>query len=167
MLYDKQSYVALSTFSSIRKYQYNNCTEAVFCSPILTAFCQPSNRHHRPKRTKKHPTGLDSTRFRSMILSCNSFLSANKEQHAAMQFVQYAMEKSTGVMCVIFNITIDPSKISTSNNPFAIINSNTSISTENEILFTMHTIFRVSEIKQMVNNSRLWEVELPISGEQD
>ncbi|CAF3832014.1 unnamed protein product [Rotaria magnacalcarata] len=38
---------------------------------------------------------------------------------------------------------------------------------EQEVLFTMHTIFRVGEIKQTVENSRLWEVELAINDEND
>ncbi|CAF5011005.1 unnamed protein product, partial [Rotaria socialis] len=38
---------------------------------------------------------------------------------------------------------------------------------EQEILFTMHTVFRVGEIKQTAENIRLWEVNLTITDESD
>ncbi|CAF4564716.1 unnamed protein product [Rotaria socialis] len=64
-------------------------------------------------------------------------------------------------------MTIDPTKISTSITPFAMIDEQTAITSEQEILFTMHTVFRVGEIKQMAENSRLWEVQLTITDESD
>ncbi|CAF4609322.1 unnamed protein product, partial [Rotaria socialis] len=64
-------------------------------------------------------------------------------------------------------MTIDPSKISTSITPFAMIDEHSALPQEQEILFTMHTVFRVGEIKQTTENSRLWEVHLTITDESD
>ncbi|CAF2002967.1 unnamed protein product, partial [Rotaria magnacalcarata] len=73
------------------------------------------------------------------------------------------MPKNTDIIGVLFIMTIDPTKISTSNTPFAMIDEHSAIPSEHEILFTMHTVFRVVEMKQTVNNNRFWEVQLTIT----
>ncbi|CAF5213783.1 unnamed protein product, partial [Rotaria magnacalcarata] len=74
-----------------------------------------------------------------------------------MRFVQDSSYQSTENVSVIFIMTIDPSKISTLNTPFAMIDEHSAIPSEQEILFTMHSVFRVVEIKQTAKNNRLWE----------
>ncbi|CAF5067800.1 unnamed protein product, partial [Rotaria sp. Silwood1] len=64
-------------------------------------------------------------------------------------------------------MTIDPRKISASTTPFALIDEYSAIGSEKEILFSMHTVFRVDDIKQAVSNSRLWEVQLALTGDND
>ncbi|CAF4055160.1 unnamed protein product [Rotaria magnacalcarata] len=64
-------------------------------------------------------------------------------------------------------MTIDQSKLSTSNTPFAMIDEHSAIPSEQEILFTMHTVFRVVEMKQTAKNNRLWEVQLTITDDND
>ncbi|CAF5178533.1 unnamed protein product, partial [Rotaria magnacalcarata] len=64
-------------------------------------------------------------------------------------------------------MTIDPSKISSSITPFAMIDKHSALPQEQEILFTMHTVFRIVEITQTPSNSRLWEVQLTITDESD
>ncbi|CAF4993675.1 unnamed protein product, partial [Rotaria socialis] len=64
-------------------------------------------------------------------------------------------------------MSIDQTKISTSITPFAMIDNESAFQSEDEILFTMHTVFRVGEIKQTPENSRLWEVQLTITDESD
>ncbi|CAF5162161.1 unnamed protein product, partial [Rotaria magnacalcarata] len=64
-------------------------------------------------------------------------------------------------------MTIDPSKISTSITPFAMIDTHSAFPQEQEILFTMHSVFRIVEITQTPSNSRLWEVQLTITDESD
>ncbi|CAF5209501.1 unnamed protein product, partial [Rotaria magnacalcarata] len=84
-----------------------------------------------------------------------------------MHFVQDSSYQSTDNISVIFIMTIDPSKISTSSTPFAMIDEYTAIKAEKEILFTMHTVFRVVEIQRMAKNNRLWEVQLTITDDND
>ncbi|CAF1205064.1 unnamed protein product, partial [Rotaria magnacalcarata] len=64
-------------------------------------------------------------------------------------------------------MAIDPSKISTSITPFAMIETHSAFPQEQEILFTMHTVFRIVEITQTPSNSRIWEVQLNITDESD
>ncbi|CAF1655600.1 unnamed protein product, partial [Rotaria magnacalcarata] len=61
----------------------------------------------------------------------------------------------------------DQSKLSTSNTPFALIDEHSAIPSEQEILFTMHTVFRVVEIKQTAKNNRPWDVQLTITDDND
>ncbi|CAF5189460.1 unnamed protein product [Rotaria magnacalcarata] len=64
-------------------------------------------------------------------------------------------------------MTIDPSKISTSITPFAMIHEHSAFRQEQEILFTMHSVFRIVEITQTPSNNRLWEVQLTITDKSD
>ncbi|CAF3464091.1 unnamed protein product, partial [Rotaria socialis] len=101
------------------------------------------------------------------LLSFNNFLSTSKKQNVAISFVQQALQRNPDIVGVMFIMTIDPSKISTSITPFAMIDEHSALPQEQEILFTMHTVFRVGEIKQTTENSRLWEVQLTITDESD
>ncbi|CAF4587702.1 unnamed protein product, partial [Rotaria socialis] len=101
------------------------------------------------------------------LVSFNNFLSTSKEKEVAMNFVNDSPHDSTENLSVIFIMAIDPSRISTSTTPFAMIAEQSAISSEQEMLFTMHTVFRVVEIKQMAENSRLWEVHLAITDDND
>ncbi|CAF1542159.1 unnamed protein product, partial [Adineta steineri] len=89
------------------------------------------------------------------------------KQKVATSFVQGTLVRNPDIVGVMFIMTIDPSKISTSITPFAMIDEHSALPQEQEILFTMHTVFRVLEIKQMAENSRLWEVQLTITDESD
>ncbi|CAF1342018.1 unnamed protein product, partial [Rotaria sp. Silwood1] len=64
-------------------------------------------------------------------------------------------------------MTIDPSKISAATTPFALIDEYSAIENEKEILFSMHTVFRVDDIQQAVSSNRLWEVQLSLTGDND
>ncbi|CAF1195275.1 unnamed protein product [Rotaria magnacalcarata] len=88
---------------------------------------------------------LDS---RGGLLSFNNFSSTSMEPKVAMEFVERTLQKNPNVVGVIFIMTIDQSKLSTSNTPFAMIDEHSAIPSEQEILFTMHTVFRVVEMKQ-------------------
>ncbi|CAF3520198.1 unnamed protein product [Rotaria socialis] len=101
------------------------------------------------------------------LLSFNNFLSTSMERKVGMEFVERTMKKNEDIVGAIFIMTIDQSKISTSNTPFAMIDEHSAIPSEQEILFTMHTVFRVVEIKQTAKNNRLWEVQLTITDEND
>ncbi|CAF3600527.1 unnamed protein product [Rotaria socialis] len=84
-----------------------------------------------------------------------------------MNFVNDSPHESTENVSVIFIMTIDQSKLSNSNTQFAIIDKYSAVPSEQEILFTMHSVFRAVEIKQMAENSRLWEAHLTITDEND
>ncbi|CAM4841874.1 unnamed protein product [Rotaria magnacalcarata] len=101
------------------------------------------------------------------LLSFNNFLSTNMEPKVGVEFVERTMKKNEDIVGVIFIMTIDQSKLSTSNIPFAMIDEHSAVRGEKEILFTMHTVFRVVEMKQTAKNNRLWEVQLTITDGND
>ncbi|CAF2058913.1 unnamed protein product [Rotaria magnacalcarata] len=101
------------------------------------------------------------------LLSFNSFLSTSKDREVSMRFVQDALRNNTATIAILFIMTIDQKTISASNTPFAMIEDESAVKGEQEILFTMHTVFRVVKIKQTAKNSRLWDVQLTIIGDND
>jgi Tfp pilus assembly protein PilF len=67
-------------------------------------------------------------------------------------------------MGILFVLTIDPSIPST---PFANIRNFSTYQKEDEILFSMHSVFRIGHMKQIDGNNRLWQVELFLTSDND
>ncbi|CAF4326493.1 unnamed protein product [Rotaria sp. Silwood2] len=102
------------------------------------------------------------------LLAFNNFLSTSKEQGVAIKFVKCALNKNKDIVGVLFKMKVDSSKVSASTTPFALIDDYSAISQEKEVLFSMHTVFRVGDIKQTTeNNGRLWEVQLTLTDDND
>ncbi|CAF3508257.1 unnamed protein product [Rotaria socialis] len=101
------------------------------------------------------------------LLSFNNFLSTSREPKIAEEFLKRAVNKNEQRIGVLFIITINLSKVSGATTPFALIEKYSSIPREREILFSMHTVFRVDKIKETVGNSRIWEVHLTLTDTND
>jgi len=99
------------------------------------------------------------------LLSFNSFLSTSFERKTGNLYAENSLG-DPDVMSVLFVITIDPSISVTS---FAQITGESNFgSDEGEILFSMHSIFRIGEIKQLdSDNPRLWQAELTLTNDND
>ncbi|CAF1588245.1 unnamed protein product, partial [Adineta steineri] len=97
------------------------------------------------------------------LISFNNFLSTSKDKEVSLEFAQCASTKpnTVGILFIMF---IDPRIKST---PFATIKEMSHFRGEDEILFSMHTVFRVNEIKQMDNNNQLYQVELQLTSDDD
>jgi len=67
-------------------------------------------------------------------------------------------------MEIFFQITIDKSITTT---PFALTSEFSHYQSEQEILFSMHTVFRIGEIKKFDNSNRLWEAKLTLTNDND
>ncbi|UJR34679.1 hypothetical protein I4U23_027456 [Adineta vaga] len=65
---------------------------------------------------------------------------------------------------ILFIMSIDPCSTST---PFASIREESYFKGEDEILFSMHTVFRVNTIKQINNKNQLYQVELQLTLDDD
>ncbi|UJR06786.1 hypothetical protein I4U23_011073 [Adineta vaga] len=65
---------------------------------------------------------------------------------------------------ILFIISIDPLILST---PFASIQKHSFLESEKEILFSMHTIFRIGDLKQIDNYDQLYEIELQLTSDND
>ena len=99
------------------------------------------------------------------FISFNNFLSTSKDRYVSLQFARSALQKPDFVG-LLFIITIDPKNPSTS---FALLdNVSYYQDVEQEVLFSMHTVFRLGEIEQLEHPSqRLWQVNLTLTDEHD
>ncbi|CAF0809152.1 unnamed protein product [Adineta steineri] len=97
------------------------------------------------------------------LMSFNNFLSTSKTKDVSLNFARNASAEPNKVG-ILFLISIDPRLKST---PFAAIKEESFFKKEEEILFSMHTVFRISAIKQMDNNNQLYQVELQLTSDDD
>ncbi|CAF0779103.1 unnamed protein product [Adineta steineri] len=98
------------------------------------------------------------------LMSFNNFLSTSTDKEVSLSFARRASAEPNKVG-IFFIMSIDPCLKST---PFASI---TELSyyeeKEEEILFSMHTVFRVNVIKQIDNKNQLYQVELQLTSDDD
>jgi tetratricopeptide (TPR) repeat protein len=97
------------------------------------------------------------------LMSFNNFLSTSKAQDISLGFAIGALSK-TGMVGILFQMTIDPS---VSSAPFAFIDDVSYFQTEEEILFSIHTVFRIGDIKQIDKNNPLYQVDLTLTSDDD
>jgi tetratricopeptide (TPR) repeat protein len=97
------------------------------------------------------------------LMSFNNFLSTSTQQKISLGFAKTALTK-TNMVGILFKMTIDPL---VSSAPFASIREVSYFQTEEEILFSMHTIFRIDEINKMDNNKPLYQVDLRFTADDD
>ncbi|CAF3265506.1 unnamed protein product [Rotaria socialis] len=98
-------------------------------------------------------------RAKGGLMSFNSFLSTSKKRKVSLEFSRDALN-NVDAIGILFKLIIEPSNLST---PFALIDDVSYFTSEQEILFSMHTVFRIGEIKQIDNIDRLYQVELKLA----
>jgi Tfp pilus assembly protein PilF len=104
------------------------------------------------------------TKMKGGLMSFNNFLSTSKNRNVSLDFARRALPNSD-MVGILFVMTIDPGKSTT---PFAsIVDSSYYQDKEDEVLFSMHTVFRIGEIKPMGENDRLFQVDLILSSDND
>ena len=113
--------------------------------------------------------GLSQTDFGQLkrtqggLLAFNNFLSTSLDQDVSHCFAESNLSNPDCVG-VLFAITIDPSVPSS---PFANAKNISSYEVEQEILFSMHSVFRIGQMKQIEKNVRLWQVDLTLTANND
>ncbi|CAF1586057.1 unnamed protein product, partial [Adineta steineri] len=113
--------------------------------------------------------GLSTEDFEQMskieggLISFNNFLSTSKNRNISLDFSQRAA-RNPDQIGVLFIIKINPAQSTT---PFASIAGISDFQKEEELLFSMHSVFRVQDIKQMGENNRLYEVSLTFTADND
>jgi tetratricopeptide (TPR) repeat protein len=113
--------------------------------------------------------GLSETDFEKLLktkgglMSFNNFLSTSRNEEISLDFANGALT-NTGTVGILFKISIDPS---ISSAPFAPIREVSYYEEEEEILFSMHTVFRVGEMTKIDNNNSLYQVELKLTVDND
>lgn len=106
---------------------------------------------------------MDNDAFNRMVInegglmSFNCFLSTSKSRSTSFNFAQRAL-KNTQLIGVLFVMNIDAHQSST---PFV------SVAGEDEVLFSMHTVFRIGQITPLNDNNRLMQVELNLASDKD
>jgi tetratricopeptide (TPR) repeat protein len=126
---------------------------------------EQSNDEQKRSFTVYRGQGLSKQDFEKLIrakgglMSFNSFLSTSKKRKISLEFAQDALN-NLETIGILFKMIIEPANIST---PYAVIDDVSYFSSEQEILFSMHTIFRIGEIKEIENHQRLYQVELKLT----
>ncbi|CAF3954148.1 unnamed protein product [Rotaria sp. Silwood1] len=127
-----------------------------------------SNLHQTTKMTVYRGQGMSTTDFDKIkmneggLLSFNNFLSTSDNQEISLMFADSARQNSD-LIGVFFRMEIDPS---ISSIPFAVLDDISYFSdSEREILFSMHTVFRIGKMQQI--EDRLWEVKLCLTSDND
>jgi tetratricopeptide (TPR) repeat protein len=114
--------------------------------------------------------GLSRTDFEKLLkakgglISFNNFLSTSKDPEISRGFAEIALTQTDDMVGILFKMSIDPS---ISSAPFAAIQQFSCFQKEEEILFSMHTVFRIDEITEIGNNSRLHQVDLVLTSDDD
>jgi hypothetical protein len=113
---------------------------------------------------------MDKAQFEKMaankgcLLSFNCFLSTSKNSNVSLKFAKRAAT-NPDLVGVFFVMTIDPAQSTT---PFAsIIDVGSFGDKEDEVLFSMHTVFRIGTITSMGEHHRLFRVELTLTHDND
>ncbi|CAF1181871.1 unnamed protein product [Adineta steineri] len=97
------------------------------------------------------------------LISFNNFLSTSKVHNISLGFAQHATT-NPDQLGVLFIMKVNPAQSTT---PFASIAGISDFQGEEEILFSMHSVFRIQDIKQMSENNRLYEVHLVLTADND
>ena len=97
------------------------------------------------------------------LMSFNCFLSTSTRKEKSMEFTEDAAMSSDKVG-ILFVMTSYPNISST---PFADIQSSSYFQNEAEILFSMHTVFRIGTIRSIDDKKRLFEVNLTFTTDDD
>jgi tetratricopeptide (TPR) repeat protein len=125
--------------------------------------------HHSDSFVVYRGQGLSETDFNQLmrtkggLLSFNNFLSTSISREVSFAFAE-SNHYDPNLIGVLFQITISSSTACTT---FANSLGVSYYEGEREILFSMHSIFRIGQIKQIDGNNRLWQVDLILTSDLD
>ncbi|CAF4790615.1 unnamed protein product [Rotaria sp. Silwood2] len=97
------------------------------------------------------------------LLSFNNFLSTSIDRQISLNFARQTTETSN-LVGILFVMRIDSSILST---PYANVRDVSYLKGEEEILFSMNSIFRIGSIKYTDENNCVWQVELTLYSDND
>jgi tetratricopeptide (TPR) repeat protein len=97
------------------------------------------------------------------LLSFNHFLSTSIDRQVSLNFARHGANKSDWIG-ILFVMDINSSQ---STIPFASISSDGSDSEDDEVLFSMHSVFHIRDIKSIDENHRLFQVHLTLTNDTD
>jgi tetratricopeptide (TPR) repeat protein len=110
------------------------------------------------------PTDFDQLmKTKGGLMSFNNFLSTSRNRAVSFAFAASNVSNPS-LIGILFEITVDPLIVST---PSANINEVSYFKMEEEILFSMHSVFRIGRVEQLDASKRLWQVDLTLTSEND
>jgi tetratricopeptide (TPR) repeat protein len=95
------------------------------------------------------------------LLSFNNFLSTSHDPAVSRAFAESARNYGNSI-AILFEMEIDPS---ISSSTFLSLDGLSNFEDEEEILFLMHSVFRIGDIKEL--EERLWHVKLTLTDDND
>jgi tetratricopeptide (TPR) repeat protein len=126
--------------------------------------------YHTKPFTVYRGQGLSTTDFEKFcktkkggLISFNNFLSTSTDREVSLEFAQTALIKPDTVG-ILFQMFVNPA---VSSIPFAAIREMSFFNAEEEILFSMHTVFRIGDITQIDSNNSLYQVDLELTADDD
>ncbi|CAF1239691.1 unnamed protein product [Adineta steineri] len=105
----------------------------------------------------------EMTKTKGGLLSFNNFLSTSKDRNVSIHFAQQAAT-NPDLVGILFVMSVNSTYSTT---PFAAVTDVSYFHTEDEVLFSMHTIFRIGDIKPMDGNNHLYKVNLTLTSDND
>ena len=98
------------------------------------------------------------------LMAFNSFLSTSRKRAAPFEFARDPTTKENTVG-ILFMMTIEPN---TATMPFANVQEYSYFENEGEVLFSMHTVFRIGNIREVQEKDhRFYEVQLSLTRDDD
>ncbi|CAF1196805.1 unnamed protein product [Adineta steineri] len=112
--------------------------------------------------SKKDFTEMKKTK--GGLLSFNNFLSTSKNPDVSLLYTPSRAGINPDFVGILFVISINPTHSTT---PFASIPKVSQFDEEGEVLFSMHSIFRIGDIKPMDGNNHVYQVNLALTSDND
>ncbi|CAF3973071.1 unnamed protein product [Adineta steineri] len=106
---------------------------------------------------------IEMTKTKGGLLSFNNFLSTSKNRDVSLCFASQPVTNHD-LVGILFVMSINPTESTT---PFASVTDVSYFHTEDEVLFSMHTIFRIGDIQPMNGNNDLYQVNLTLTNGND
>ncbi|CAF0896324.1 unnamed protein product [Adineta ricciae] len=113
--------------------------------------------------------GLSHTDFEELrntiggLMSFNSFFSTSRKRDISSLYAE-SNANNPKLVGILFTIQVDPSQ---STAPFALVGNHGLFLQENEVLFSMHTAFRIHHIKIISTDRPLYEVNISLTLDSD
>lgn len=133
--------------------------ERIYLNQISTIFSTPFHVYRGQ--------GMQRQEFQSKIqnrlgglLSFNSFLSTSRDSDVAQLFI---LQNDPDKVAVLFDIIVDRSR---STHPCAALLKDSAISDEEEILFSMHSVFSIQKVEKDAEKN-IWNVTLTLTSKDD
>ena len=130
---------------------------------------QYGSQHHSNSFIVYRGQGLSQTDFNKLkaaeggLMSFNNFLSTSVDRAVSLAFAD-SNQSHSGLVGVLFEININPLITSC---PFVNARNISHYQEEEEILFSMHSVFRINQVKQNEEIDGIWQVELTLTDDND